>query len=216
MNLEVLYEDNHVIVCYKPAGILSQADNTGDMDMLSLIKDYLKKRYNKESNVFVGLVHRLDRMTSGVMVFAKTSKGAMRLSNDIASGNFFKEYLAVCEGNIENFDEVTLTDYLEKDEKLNKSFISKNGKEAILTYRVVTNTNNKSLVKIKLKTGRHHQIRVQMSNIGHPLYGDIKYGSKYKDSLALQAYKISFYQPVTRELLTFQKINYNGVFAIFK
>lgn len=216
LSLEVLYEDNHVIVCYKPAGVLSQADNTGDVDMLTLIKEYLKKRYNKQGNVFVGLVHRLDRMTSGVMVFAKTSKGAMRLSTDIANGDFFKEYLAVCEGNIENFDEVTLVDYLEKDEKLNKSFISKNGKESILTYRVVTNKNNKSLVRIKLKTGRHHQIRVQMSNIGHPLYGDIKYGSQHKDNLALQAYKISFYQPVSRELLTFQKINYNGVFAIFK
>ena len=216
MNLEVLYEDNHVIVCYKPAGILSQADNTGDMDMLTIIKDYLKKRYNKEGNVFVGLVHRLDRMTSGVMVFAKTSKGAMRLSNDIATGNFFKEYLAVCEGNIENYDETTLVDYLEKDEKNNKSFISKNGKEAVLSYKVVTTKNNKSLVKVKLKTGRHHQIRVQMSNIGHPLYGDIKYGSPHKDNLALQAYKLSFYQPVSRELLTFQKINYTGVFAIFK
>lgn len=216
MTLEVLYEDNHVIVCYKPAGVLSQADNTGDIDMLTLVKDYLKKRYNKEGNVFVGLVHRLDRMTSGVMVFGKTSKGAMRLSNDIVSGNFFKEYLAVCEGNIEDYDETTLVDYLEKDEKNNKSFISKNGKEAILTYRVITNKNNKSLVRVKLKTGRHHQIRVQMSNIGHPLYGDIKYGSPHKDNLALQAYKLSFYQPVTRELLTFQKINYSGVFAIFK
>jgi 23S rRNA pseudouridine1911/1915/1917 synthase len=216
MTLEVLYEDNHVIVCYKPAGVLSQADNTGDIDMLTLVKDYLKKRYNKEGNVFVGLVHRLDTMTSGVMVFGKTSKGAMRLSNDIASGNFFKEYLAVCEGNIENYDETTLVDYLEKDEKNNKSFISKNGKEAILTYRVITTKNNKSLVRVKLKTGRHHQIRVQMSNIGHPLYGDIKYGSPHKDNLALQAYKLSFYQPVTRELLTFQKINYSGVFAIFK
>ena len=216
MTLEVLYEDNHVIVCYKPAGVLSQADNTGDIDMLTLVKDYLKKRYNKEGNVFVGLVHRLDRMTSGVMVFGKTSKGAMRLSNDIASGNFFKEYLAVCEGNIENYDETTLVDYLEKDEKNNKSFISNNGKEAILTYRVITTKNNKSLVRVKLKTGRHHQIRVQMSNIGHPLYGDIKYGSPHKDNLALQAYKLSFYQPVTRELLTFQKINYSGVFAIFK
>ena len=216
LNLEVLYEDNHVIVCYKPAGILSQADNTGDMDMLTLVKDYIKKTYNKEGNVFVGLVHRLDRMTSGVMVFAKTSKGAMRLSNDIASGNFFKEYLAVCEGSIDNPEEVTLVDYLEKDEKLNKSFISKNGKESILTYQVIKTINNKSLVKVKLKTGRHHQIRVQMSNIGHPLYGDIKYGSQHKDNLALQAYKISFYQPVTRELLTFSKISYNGVFAIFK
>ena len=216
MSLEILYEDNHVIVCYKEAGILSQADNTGDMDMLTLIKEYLKKKYNKEGNVYLGLVHRLDRMTSGVMVFAKTSKAAMRLSSDIQNGQFFKEYMAVCEGNIENFDEVTLIDYLEKDEKLNKSFISKNGKESILTYKVVTNKNSKSLVKIKLKTGRHHQIRVQMSNIGHPLYGDVKYGSPHKDDLALQAYKLSFYQPVTRELLTFSKINYKGVFAIFK
>ena len=216
MELEVLFEDNHVIVCYKPQGVLSQADNTGDIDMLTLVKDYLKKRYNKPGNVYVGLVHRLDRMTSGVMVFAKTSKAAMRLSNDIASGEFFKEYLAVCEGNIENFDETELVDYLEKDEKLNKSFISKNGKEARLKYKVVTNSNGKSLVKVKLITGRHHQIRVQMSNIGHPLYGDIKYGSKHKENLALQAYKLSFYQPVTRELLTFSKISYNGVFAIFK
>lgn len=216
MSLEILYEDNHVIVCYKEAGILSQADNTGDIDMLTMIKDYLKKKYNKEGNVYLGLVHRLDRMTSGVMVFAKTSKAAMRLSADIQNGQFFKEYMAVCEGNIENFDEVTLVDYLEKDEKLNKSFISKNGKESILSYKVVTNKNSKSLVKIKLKTGRHHQIRVQMSNIGHPLYGDIKYGSPHKDDLALQAYKLSFYQPVTRELLTFSKINYKGVFAIFK
>ena len=216
MDLEVLYEDNHVIVCYKPAGVLSQADNTGDIDMLTLIKDYLRKRYNKQGNIYVGLVHRLDRMTSGVMVFAKTSKGAMRLSNDIVNGDFFKEYMAVCEGSINDLDEVTLIDYLEKDEKNNKSFISKNGKESILTYHVVTVKNNKSLVRVKLKTGRHHQIRVQMSNIGHPLYGDIKYGSPHKDNLALQAYKLSFYQPVSRELLTFQKISYNGVFAIFK
>ena len=216
MELEVLYEDNHVIVCYKPLGVLSQADKTGDIDMLTLVKEYLKKRYNKPGNVYVGLVHRLDRMTSGVMVFAKTSKAAMRLSNDIVNGEFYKEYLAVCEGNILDFEETKLVDYLEKDEKLNKSFISKNGKESILLYKVVTNKNDKSLIKVKLITGRHHQIRVQMSNIGHPLYGDIKYGSKHKDNLALQAFKLSFYQPVSRELLTFQKISYNGVFAIFK
>ena len=216
IDLEVLYEDNHVIVVYKPAGILSQADITGDTDMLTLVKQYIKHRYNKEGNVYVGLVHRLDRMTSGVMVFAKTSKAAMRLTNDIVNHEFYKEYVAVCEGNIENYDEVTLINKLEKDEKLNKSFISPNGKEAELTYKVIKNKNNKSLVRVKLKTGRHHQIRVQMSNIGHPLYGDIKYGSKHKDDLALQAYKLSFYQPVTRELLTFSKISYQGVFAIFK
>ena len=216
MELEVLYEDNHVIVVYKPAGVLSQADNTKDIDMLTMVKSYIKHRYNKPGDVYVGLVHRLDRMTSGVMVFAKTSKAAMRLSNDIVNHEFYKEYVAVCEGNIENYDEVRLIDYLEKNEKLNKSFISKNGKEAELTYQVIKNKGDKCLVKVKLKTGRHHQIRVQLSNICHPLYGDIKYGSKYKDALALQAYKLSFYQPVSRELLTFSKISYNGIFAIFR
>ena len=216
MNLEVLFEDNHLLVVYKPVGVLSQADITGDIDMLTLGKEYIKHRYNKPGDVYLGLVHRLDRMTSGVMVFAKTSKAAMRLSNDIATHNFFKEYICVCEGNIENFEETTLIDYLEKDEKLNKSFISPNGKEAVLSYQVVTNKNNKSLVRIKLKTGRHHQIRVQFSNIGHPLYGDIKYGSKFKEDLALQAYKLSFYHPISKELLTFSKISYHGIFSIFK
>ena len=216
MNLEVLYEDNHVIVAYKPAGILSQADNTGDKDMLTLVKEYIKRKYNKEGNVFLGLVHRLDRMTSGVMVFARTSKAAMRLSEDIKNHNFYKEYLAVCEGEVMEYSPKELINYLSKDEKNNKSYIDPNGKEAVLTYQNIKFKNNKSLVKIKLKTGRHHQIRVQMSNLGHPLYGDIKYGSKYQDNLALQAYKLSFYQPVSRELLTFEKINYEGIFNIFK
>ena len=216
MDLEVLNEDNHVIVAYKPAGILSQADNTGDLDMLTLIKQYIKKKYNKEGNVFLGLVHRLDRMTSGVMVFARTSKAAMRLSEDIKNHQFFKEYLAVCEGEVSQYEPKILVNYLAKDEKNNKSYVSENGKEAILTYQTIKTKNNKSLVKISLKTGRHHQIRVQMSNLGHPLYGDIKYGSKYQDNLALQAFKLSFYQPVSRELLTFEKINYEGIFNIFK
>lgn len=216
MNLEVLYEDNRVIVAYKPAGILSQADNTGDKDMLTLVKEYIKRKYNKEGNVFLGLVHRLDRMTSGVMVFARTSKAAMRLSEDIKNHNFYKEYLAVCEGEVTEYSPTELINYLSKDEKNNKSYIDPNGKEAVLTYQNIKFKNNKSLVKIKLKTGRHHQIRVQMSNLGHPLYGDIKYGSKYQDNLALQAYKLSFYQPVSRELLTFEKINYEGIFNIFK
>ena len=123
MNLEVLFEDNHLLVVYKPAGVLSQADITGDIDMLTLGKQYIKHRYNKPGDVYLGLVHRLDRMTSGVMVFAKTSKAAMRLSQDIANHNFFKEYVCVCEGSIENFDETTLINNLEKDEKLNKSFV---------------------------------------------------------------------------------------------
>ena len=216
MDLKVIYEDNHVIVCYKPKGILSQKDNTNDLDMLTLIKDYLIKKYNKKGDAYLGLVHRLDRMTSGIMVFAKTSKAASRLSLDIQNGRFYKSYLAVVEGTFKSFSEQTLVDKLEKDEKLNKSFICENGKEAILTFKPLKEKNNKTLISVSLKTGRHHQIRVQLSNIGHPLYGDIKYGSKYQDDLALQAYKLSFYQPVTNELLTFEEISYEGIFNIFK
>lgn len=204
MELEVLFEDNHLLVVYKPVGILSQADITGDIDMLTLGKEYIKHRYNKPGEVYLGLVHRLDRMTSGVMVFAKTSKAAMRLSNDIINHNFFKEYICVCEGSIENYDETTLIDYLEKDEKLNKSFISPNGKEAILSYQVIKTKNNKSLVRIKLKTGRHHQIRVQFSNMGNPLYGDKLYGGKGETHMHLHAYYLSFVHPVTKEPMRFK------------
>ena len=216
MDLNILYEDNHVIVAYKPVGILSQKDQTGDLDMLTLLKDYIKRKYKKEGNVYLGLVHRLDRMTSGIMVFARTSKAALRLTNDIIEHNFHKEYLAVLEGTLNVFEETTLINYLSKDEKLKKSFIDPNGKEAELTYQVINQKNSKSLVRIKLKTGRHHQIRVQMSNLGYPLYGDIKYGAKNKGELALQAYKLAFHHPITRELLTFQKIDYRGIFNLFK
>lgn len=216
MKLNILYEDNHVIVAYKEAGVLSQADNTQDTDMLTLVKDYLKKTYSKEGNVYLGLLHRLDRMTSGVMVFAKTTKAAQRLSKDICNHDFQKEYLAVVEGTFQNYEEVMLKDYLLKDEKLKKSFIDPNGKEAILYFTPIKEKNNKTLIKVRLITGRFHQIRAQLSNIGHPLYGDVKYGSKYKDDLALQAYKLTFNQPITKEKLTFSKINYEGIFKLFK
>lgn len=216
MKLDILYEDNHVIVAYKEAGVLSQADNTQDIDMLTLVKDYLKKTYLKEGNVYLGLLHRLDRMTSGVMVFAKTTKAAQRLSKDICNHDFQKEYLAVVEGTFQNYEEVMLKDYLLKDEKLKKSFIDPNGKEAILYFTPIKEKNNKTLIKVRLITGRFHQIRAQLSNIGHPLYGDVKYGSKYKDDLALQAYKLTFNQPITKEKLTFSKINYEGIFKLFK
>ena len=215
-NLDILFEDNHVIVCYKEKGILSQADGSNAPDMLTIIKEYLVKKYNKPGDAYLGLVHRLDRNTSGVMVFAKTSKGARRLAEDMQNGGFKKTYLAVCEGTFNSFDEVKLVDKLEKNEKLNKSFISPNGKESILIYRPIKEHNGKTLVEIELLTGRHHQIRVQMSNIGHPLYGDKKYGSKYDGELALQAYKLSFHEPVTNELLTFSRIDYSGIFNIFK
>lgn len=214
--IKPLYEDNHVIVCYKEKGILSQPDSTGDKDILSMVKEYVKLKYQKTGNVYIGLVHRLDRMTSGIMVFARTSKAAMRLANDMQNGDFHKEYLAVVEGTFQDYSEQKLVNYLSKDEKNNKSYLDPNGKEAILYFQPIKEKNNKTLVKIRLLTGRHHQIRVQMSNINHPLYGDIKYGAKSEGNLALQAYKLSFYQPVTRELLTFEQIDYSDIFKLFK
>lgn len=207
--LKVIYEDNHVIVVIKPSGIPSQADKSGDIDMLTLVKEYIKEKYNKPGNVYVGLVHRLDRMTSGLMVFAKTSKAASRLSNNIREGDFKKEYLAVVTGKIEGTGE--LQNYLFKDERTNTSSVvnenKKNAKLAKLEYRVTGHTtlNNKeyTYVRIKLYTGRHHQIRVQFSNIGHPLYGDVKYGG-IKGELALVACSLKFIHPTKDDVMEFE------------
>jgi 23S rRNA pseudouridine1911/1915/1917 synthase len=218
---DILYEDNHVIVILKKAGIPSQADKSGDIDALSMVKEYIKEKYNKAGNVYVGLVHRLDRMTSGIMVFAKTSKGASRLSENIRNGDFKKEYLACVEGKLELSLTTTLKDYIVKDERNNLSKIVKSthkgAKEALLEYTVIGHIVYKdktySYVKIKLYTGRHHQIRVQFSNMGHPLYGDIKYGGK-SGNLALFAYKLSTYHPTKDELLEF--VHYPEKLGIWK
>lgn len=207
--LKVVYEDNHVIVVIKPAGIPSQADKSNDLDMLTLVKEYLKEKYNKPGNVYVGLVHRLDRMTSGLMVFAKTSKGASRLSNSIREGDFKKEYLAVITGRLEGSGE--LQNYLFKDERTNTSSVvnetKKNAKLAKLDYKVLGNTVYKdkvyTYVRIKLHTGRHHQIRVQFSHINHPLYGDVKYGG-IKGDLALVACSLKFIHPTKDEMMEFE------------
>lgn len=208
--MDILYEDNHVIVVYKEKGILSQADGSNKPDMLTIIKSYIKEKYNKSGNVYLGLVHRLDINTSGVMVFAKTSKAASRLSEDIKNNKLHKRYYCVVEGNISNGGK--LIDYLEKDEIIKKAFISKNGKEAILEYNVIKNykidNNDVTLLEINLITGRFHQIRCQLSNIGHPLYGDKKYGSKYSIEyldFPLEAYHLEFIHPTTKELLVFEK-----------
>ena len=204
MNLNVLYEDQHIIVVVKPSGILSQEDSTKDPDMLTLIKDYIKIKENKPGNVFLGLVHRLDRMTSGIMVFAKRSKAAAKLQKQIEEKNFKKSYLALVEGKINNNGH--LENYLSKNEKEVKSYITnKNqGKFASLDYELVSYENNNSLVKVYLHTGRHHQIRVQMAGINHPLVGDNLYGSKIKTNLKLHAYKLEFLHPMTNEKLIFE------------
>lgn len=212
--LKILYEDNQILVVVKPVNILSQSDNTKDIDMLTMVKDYVKEKYNKLGNVYIGLVHRLDRPTGGIMVFARTSKAAKRLSEEMKNSTFKKSYLAV----IKNFTSKKgkLIDYLDKDNKGN-SFVttSDKGKYAELDYELLKSINNLSLIKVNLITGRHHQIRVQFKNMGYPLYGDQRYGINDNKQLALFAYKIEFIHPVSKEKMIF--INYPdyGVFKNF-
>ena len=208
--INIVYEDNHLLVVEKPVNIIVQKDNTNDKDLLSMLKEYLKEKYNKPGNVYLGLIHRLDRPVGGIMVFAKTSKAASRLSESIRNKSFSKTYLAVVNGKFEKQNGI-LENYLWKDEALNMSKVvskdKKGAKLARLTYEVLAEKNDLSLVKINLETGRHHQIRVQFSNAGHSLYGDQKYG---KDSMgkqiALWAYRLEFKHPVKDEIMKFEAL----------
>lgn len=209
-NLKVIYEDNHIIVVEKPVNIPSQGDKTGDIDMLSIIKAYLKEKYNKPGEVYLGLVHRLDRPTGGVMVFAKTSKAASRLSEQVRNKEMHKQYLCIVDGKMEE-KQGTFKDYLYKNEKTNTSRIAKpnekKAKEAILDYEVIKYNEeiNLSVIKINLHTGRHHQIRVQFASRNHSLYGDQKYGTRGRGKqLALWAFSLSFKHPTTKEVLLFE------------
>lgn len=206
---KIIYEDNHVIVVIKPHNVSVQEDSSGDKDMLTIIKEYIKVRDNKPNNVFLGLVHRLDRPTGGVMVFAKTSKGASRLSKQLKEKTLKKKYLCVVNGRPQ-ISENRLTTYLKKDEKTNTVRIApkleQGSKEAILEYKVLDSKNKLSLIEINLVTGRSHQIRVQMSGqLNCPLYADYKYGDKtHTGQLALWAYELSFLHPVSKQLMTFK------------
>ena len=216
-NLNVLYEDNHVIVVVKPVNVLSQSDITGDLDMLTIIKNYLKEKYHKPGNVYLGLVHRLDRVVGGVMVFAKTSKAASRLSDSIRKNLFHKDYLAICHGKIKESD--TFIDYLEKKDDFSTIVSNeKNGKLSELSYELIDYTKEKdlSLVKVKLKTGRHHQIRVQFASRSHPLIGDNRYGIDNEKEIGLFAYKLSFPHPITKELMIFTNIPNTKPFNLFE
>lgn len=222
-NLKVIYEDNHIIVVEKIPNIPSQADKTGDIDMLTLVKKYIKEKYNKPGNVYLGLVHRLDRPVGGIMIFAKTSKAAGRLSEQVRDKTFKKEYLTVVDGKIDK-KSGTLEDYLYKDERNNISKVvnknKKNAKFAKLDYEVIAynEIKNLSLVKVNLHTGRHHQIRVQFSNFGHSIFGDQKYGTRGQGKqIALWAYKLSIQHPVTKEVMTFKDLpESNGTWCILK
>lgn len=208
-DIKILFEDNHLIVAIKPAGVLSQADGSDAPDMLTLLKEYIKVTYNKPGAVFLGLLHRLDRPVSGVMVFAKTSKCASRISEQIRNREVEKRYLAVVEGAF-GIKEGTLRHFALKDEKTNNTRIFEPGKapkaakEVKLDYRVLDTRDykgkNVSLIDINLHTGRSHQIRTQMQYIKHPLLGDARYGTGiYKGDIALMSYLIGFKHPITGE-----------------
>ena len=212
MNFKVIYEDNHIIVVEKPPNIPSQGDKTEDTDMLTIIKEYLKEKYNKPGNVYLGLVHRLDRPVGGVMIFAKTSKAASRLSNQVREKVFKKEYLAIVDGKPEK-NKGTLENYLLKNEKTNTSKIVKENtpgsKYAKLDYEVLKYNEeiDLSLLKILLHTGRHHQIRVQLAGMGHSICGDQKYGTRGRGKqISLWAYKLTIEHPITKESMTFTDI----------
>ncbi len=207
--VNVLYEDNHLLVVEKPVNVPVQKDSSNDTDMLTLLKEDLKVRYNKPGNVYLGLVHRLDRPVGGAMVFGKTSKAASRLSDQVRTRGLSKTYVAVVHGKLDR-REGRLENYLLKDEKNNiVSVVSpevKGAKQAILDYCVMGEFKDYTLVKVNLHTGRSHQIRVQFSHIGHPLYGDQRYGknvNKVGQQIALWSYGIGFKHPTTGEELNF-------------
>ena len=212
-NLNILYEDNHIIVVEKKPNILCQGDYTKDLDLLTIIKSYLKEKYQKPGNVYLGLVHRLDRPVGGIMVFAKTSKAASRLSKIIQNHEMVKEYLLVCYGNIDK--KGIMEDYIEKASE--KSIITnkEQGKYAKLEYELIKKQNDLNLVKVNLITGRHHQIRLQFASRGCPLYGDQLYGKEDRKQIALFAYHLKFKHPVKDEVMDFTLIPKGGIWNEF-
>lgn len=206
--LDVLYEDNHIIVVTKYRDILSQEDSTGDLDMLSIVKAYLKEKYNKPGAVFLGLVHRLDRRVGGVMVFAKTSKGASRLSDSIRKKEMGKKYLAIVKGYLQGSG--TFIDKINKENK--KAVISDFGVESVLNYNVIRNFYLDNIiytvVEVELITGRYNQIRIQFSSRGLPLLNDFKYdyrGTNYNNEIGLWSYELTLIHPISKERLVFKK-----------
>ncbi|MDG1398513.1 MAG: RluA family pseudouridine synthase [Polaribacter sp.] len=204
-NLQVLFEDNHLMIVNKRSGDITQGDKTGDKPLSDVVKEYIKEKYNKTGNVFLGVVHRLDRPTSGVIIFARTSKALERLNKMLRDKNINKTYWAIVK-NKKKKKKDTLIHYLKKNPKNNKSSAFhkeiSGSKKAILHYHVLQKLDNYSLLEIDLETGRHHQIRTQLSNIGFPIKGDLKYGfnrSNKDGSIHLHARKIQFTHPVSKE-----------------
>lgn len=205
--MTVLYEDNHIIIVNKAVSEIVQGDKTGDVPLSDIVKEYLKEKYNKPGNVFCGVTHRLDRPTSGIVVFAKTSKALSRLNEMFKNKEIKKIYWAVVK-NIPKQMEATLTHHLVRNEKQNKSYAydkEKTGsKLAILHYRLIAHSDKYNLLEVNLETGRHHQIRCQLSKIGCPIKGDLKYGADRSNpdgGISLHARKISFIHPVSKEVI---------------
>ena len=205
--MKVIYEDNHIIVVSKTASEIVQGDKTGDTPLSELVKHYLKEKYNKPGNVFIGVTHRLDRPVSGLVVFAKTSKALARLNEMFKNGDVHKTYWAIVK-NCPQETEATLEHYLVRNEKQNKSYAynreKPGAKKAILHYKLIGHSENYFLLEVDLKTGRHHQIRCQLAKIGCPIKGDLKYGfprSNPDGSICLHARRVSFIHPVSKELI---------------
>ena len=205
MEEQIVYEDNHLLVINKKVGQLVQGDKTGDESLLELIKNFIKKRDGKPGNVFLGLVHRIDRPTSGLVIYAKTSKALSRLTQMVKNREIRKTYWAVVTKEMIPQSQ-RLTHFLKKNEKNNKAIVfpkaTDGAKEAILTYHVIKNLDNYLLLEIDLETGRHHQIRAQLSKIGVPIKGDLKYGAARSNpdgGINLHARKLEFIHPVTKE-----------------
>jgi 23S rRNA pseudouridine1911/1915/1917 synthase len=206
-NLQVLFEDNHIIIVNKRVGDIVQGDKTGDKPLSEVVKSYIKVKYNKPGNVYLGVVHRLDRPTSGIVVFARTSKALSRLNQSLRDKTIQKTYWAIVKQS-PNEKEATLINYLIKNSKNNKSTAfsteKEGSKKAILHYKILKRFDNYSLLEIDLETGRHHQIRVQLAKIGSPIKGDLKYGfgrSNKDGGIHLHAYRIQFTHPISKELI---------------
>ena len=203
--MEVIYEDNHIIIVNKQSGEIVQGDKTGDRPLSDIVKDYIKEKYQKPGAVFLGVVHRLDRPVSGLVVFARTSKALTRLNKMFAEGEVHKTYWAIVR-NAPRTSEGTLEHWLVRNEKLNKSYAydteKPNAKKAILKYRAIGRSDNYTLLEVRLLTGRHHQIRCQLATMGCPIKGDLKYGAPRSNpdgSISLMARRVEFIHPVSKE-----------------
>lgn len=206
--MKVLYEDNHIIIVFKESGEIVQGDKTGDTPLSETVKEWIRHKYNKPGNVFLGVVHRLDRPVAGLVVFGKTSKATSRLSKMFRDGDVHKTYWAIVQ-NCPDAQERTLVNWIVRNEQKNKSFAYDhevpNSKKAVLSYKVIGNSERYTLLEVNLLTGRHHQIRCQLAHIGCPIKGDLKYGARRSNpdgSISLLSHKVEFVHPVSHKQIS--------------